>query len=156
MLININIEKDIINFYKTHVIKWNSLNNEWKEYLLNRWDDCNNIKESFFRIKYNINIVPKCIICNKPAKFYGGHNYIYASTCGCKECNKQARLIKLKLLSKEQKQLIKDKIKKTCLEKYGVEHYSNREKAKQTCLEKYGVENPAQTEIAKEHYKKHV
>ena len=149
-----NIEQNIINFYNTHKnIKWNLLKNEWKEYLINKWDDCFNIKESFFRIKYNILETPKCIICGKPAKFYGRPNYIYASTCGCKECNKQFRYYKLKSLTNEQKQLIKDKIKQTCLKKYGVEHYSNRERAKQTCLEKYGVENPAQTKTAKEKYK---
>ena len=38
------------------------------------------------------------------------------------------------------------KNKKTCLEKYGVENFYNKEKYKNTCLEKYGVENVFQTE----------
>jgi len=33
------------------------------------------------------------------------------------------------------------KNKKTCLEKYGDENFTNREKSKKTCLEKYGYEN---------------
>ena len=48
----------------------------------------------------------------------------------------------------------KEKIKQTCLEKYGVKHVLQvdvvKEKIKQTCLEKYGVENPAQAIEIKE------
>ena len=36
------------------------------------------------------------------------------------------------------------KNKKTNLEKYGTENYSNREKYKETCLERYGVENASE------------
>jgi hypothetical protein len=43
---------------------------------------------------------------------------------------------------------IKNKIKKTCLEKYGVEYATQsqevKDKYKQTCLEKYGVEYASQ------------
>lgn len=52
----------------------------------------------------------------------------------------------------------KEKQKKTCLEKYGVEWCSQskefREKVKQTCLERYGVENPFQNDSIKEKCKK--
>ena len=41
------------------------------------------------------------------------------------------------------------KTKKTNLEKYGVEFFSNSEKAKKTNLEKYGVENVSQSKIIK-------
>jgi very-short-patch-repair endonuclease len=46
------------------------------------------------------------------------------------------------------------KNKKTNLEKYGSENYSNREKYKKTCLEKYGVENSFQILDTKEKIKK--
>ena len=53
---------------------------------------------------------------------------------------------------------VKNKIKKTCLEKYGVESYlqSNDkiEKSKKTCLEKYGVENHTQSSEVKSKIKK--
>ena len=42
------------------------------------------------------------------------------------------------------KQEINNKIRETCLLKYGDEHYSNRIKAKETCLKKYGVEYTGQ------------
>ncbi len=42
-----------------------------------------------------------------------------------------------------------EKIKQTRKEKYGDEHYNNREKATKTYLEKYGVENPFQSEDIK-------
>jgi len=43
----------------------------------------------------------------------------------------------------------REKIKETCLERYGVENYNNRKKSKETCLERYGVENPSQSEEIK-------
>jgi len=37
-----------------------------------------------------------------------------------------------------------DKVKKTCLEKYGDKNYRNEDKYKETCFKKYGVENVSQ------------
>ena len=42
------------------------------------------------------------------------------------------------------------KAKKTSIEKYGVEYYSNEKKFKKTCLEKFGVENPSQVKEFKD------
>ena len=45
---------------------------------------------------------------------------------------------------------VREKIKKTCLEKYGTEYTTQseqmKEKSKSTCLSKYGVEKPLQNE----------
>lgn len=41
------------------------------------------------------------------------------------------------------------KNKKTCLERYGIGDYNNKEKCKKTCLEKYGVENVFQCDEVK-------
>ena len=53
---------------------------------------------------------------------------------------------------------IRNKIKQTCLEKYGVDNPAkaneSKEKIKRTSLEKYGVDNPAKAEINKEKSKK--
>lgn len=38
-----------------------------------------------------------------------------------------------------------EKMRKTCLKKYGVKTYNNTNKAKQTCLERYGVEHYSKT-----------
>lgn len=50
-----------------------------------------------------------------------------------------------------------EKAKQTCLEKYGVEYYTQTEeynkRLKETSLEKYGVEHPTQSDIVKEKIK---
>jgi hypothetical protein len=59
----------------------------------------------------------------------------------CKKCN----FIKIKKTKLErygdENYTNRDKAKETCLEKYGDENYTNRDKAKETCLEKFGVDN---------------
>lgn len=45
-------------------------------------------------------------------------------------------------------------VKANNLQSHGLEHYNNIEKIKQTCMERYGVENYKQTEEYKEKYKK--
>lgn len=47
------------------------------------------------------------------------------------------------------KQEINNKIRATCLLKYGDEHYSNRIKARETFLQRYGVTSPLKSEIFK-------
>ena len=124
---NIEIEKDITNFISNQYRpRWQSLNNNWKEYLLQRWEDCSNIKESYLRIKYNILEIPKCPICGNNCKFYGSINYVYDNTCGNRKC-----ITKLRNLNSKQ----------TKLERYGDENYNNMKKTKQTKLERYGDEN---------------
>ena len=58
--------------------------------------------------------------------------------------------------SRNSKEII-EKIKQTCLEKYGVENPSQsekvKEKFKETNIKRFGVENPAQSEKVKEKYK---
>ena len=48
---------------------------------------------------------------------------------------------------------IKEKTKRTLLERYGDSHYNNRNKCKQTCLEKYGVVNPMSLDSVKDKIK---
>jgi hypothetical protein len=48
----------------------------------------------------------------------------------------------------------KIKANKTSMDKYGVEHFSNLQKVKSTCLKKYGTENPSQVNEFKEKRKK--
>jgi len=79
----------------------------------------------------------------------------------CKECNNETRFINykkgyLKFCSKScsaQSEEAKEKMKSTCLERYGVEYASQseeiKEKSKKTCLEKYGVEHIMLDEIIK-------
>ena len=129
-MINIELENEIIQYISNQYRpRWISLNIDWNDYLLQRWEDCNNIKESYLRIKYNILSIPKCPICGNNCKFRG-NNWIYDSTCGNKECSNKLRQIN---------------VEKTIIQKYGCKTvFSNkkcREKAKHTKLKKYGDKN---------------
>ena len=92
-----------------------------------------------FRIYNGIEEHPKCPTCGKPLVFKG----IFFKFCSniCVQSSDE----------------IKQKIKQTCLEKYGVDSPLKsdkiRNKSKQTCLEKYGVDNPAKLEENKEKVK---
>ena len=111
--------------------------------------DDNNISRLIWHI-VNGNEIPRCPICGNILEF---KNYGEGYKKGCsKEC-----LDKLrgkgnlgKKLSKETKQ----KMKQTCIDKYGVDNPFKskevQEKIKQTNLEKYGVEIASQSETIKE------
>jgi hypothetical protein len=125
-MINIELENKIITYISNkYRPRWISLNTTWKEYLLQRWPNCNNIKESYLRIKYNIIEIPKCPICGNDCKFHGD-NWIYDNTCGNKKCQSKLRNFNSK---------------QTKLERYGDENFNNAQKIKQTKLERYGDEN---------------
>jgi len=147
---------DIINIYKDKVVhSWNNIPHEHIEFLKNRFNDSESIKESCWRILYNIEKRPTCQICGNHVEFVGRKYNIFAKTC-CKECELKlkAKLTKNRKFSEEQKQQIKDKTKRTKLEKYGDENYNNRDKAKLTCLEKYGETSYNKTNEGKEKIKK--
>ena len=113
-------ESGIFNFHKLKKIT-----PEIEEYLNKRYNDSESIKESIYRIKYNIEEKPKCPVCGKFLRFIGPSK-LYLDHCStrCSSLDKK----------------VKDKLKQTKLERYGDENFSNREKFKQTCIEKYGVE----------------
>lgn len=137
-------------------------NEDIKNYLINRFPDFrNDFKEVLHRIKYNIEEIPKCPICGKPLKYYGLSSMLYSKTCSRKcqyEYMKteefQSKMDYTSYMSnpenikriQEKRKLkideIKEKTKRTLLERYGDSHYNNRNKCKQTCLEKYGVDTP--------------
>lgn len=62
-----------------------------------------------------------------------------------------SRLCAMSILNKSQEHI--DKVKKTCLQKYGVDNYAKtkecKEKIYQTCLEKYGIKSYNNVEKAK-------
>ena len=114
-------------------------NKDIYEYLINRYNDSDSLKETLYRIYNGIEEHPKCPTCGKPLVFKG----IFFKFCSniCVQSSDE----------------IKQKIKQTCLEKYGVDSPLKsekiRNKCKQTCLEKYGVDNPAKLEENKEKVK---
>ena len=114
-------------------------NKDIYEYLVNRYDDSDSLKETLYRIYNGIEEHPKCPTCGKPLIFKG----IFFKFCSniCAQSSDE----------------IKQKIKQTCLEKYGVDNYAkskeSKEKVKQTCLKKYGVEYSWQSNECKQKIK---
>ena len=160
-MINIELEQEILNYVQKlkNGIVWTKLPKEYEDYLIQRYNDNSSnelklyLKESYLRIKNNINEIPKCPICGNPSKFYGIKSMIYASSCGNKICSSKLRQInsrktKLERYGDENYSNI-EKQKQTKLERYGDENYSNIEKSKQTCLERYGVTSYTKTSECK-------
>ena len=154
-------DQEILSYflkYNGHinVQRLTNISQEYKEYLDNRYTDSQSLRETIKRIQYNIEVRPVCVICGKPVKFLNGKkNQLFNKTC-CKEHANMLDGITVKKVLKDiysdvdKKQEINNKIRETCLLKYGDEHYSNRIKAKETCLQRYGVTSPLKSEIFKQ------
>ena len=130
-------------------------NKDIYEYLIKRYDDSDSLKETLFRIYNGIEEHPKCPTCGKPLVFKGIFFKFCSNICAqssdeIKQKIKQTCLEKYGVDNYNKTKESKEKIKQTCLEKYGVEYFwqSNecKEKIKQTCLEKYGVDSPLKSE----------
>jgi ATP-dependent Lon protease len=134
------------------------INCEEYKYLINRYTDSRSLKESVYRIKYNIENIPKCPVCGKLNNFIGGkEGYTKHCCCTCAQLDKNVReknkQTNLKLYGVEngaQSKLSKEKYIKHIQEKYNDNTITNAfqakeviEKIKQTCLNKYGVTNYA-------------
>ena len=91
-----------------------------------------------------------CPICGNPI-----HNLKMweTSTCSSKECLSKLSSENQAQFSPEKKNEIKEKMKSTCLERYGTPFVQStptvREKMRSTCLERYGVEFSTQADITK-------
>lgn len=131
-------------------------------YLNKRYHDSFSLKETLIRMKYHIDVHPKCPVCGNFTKFYGFKNLMFTNHCSnkCTQLDsetkikfKQTCLEKYGVDAPMKSSKIKEKSKQVCLEKYGVENISQffetKEKYKQTCLEKYGVDNPFKLEKTK-------
>lgn len=131
-------------------------------YLNKRYHDSFSLKETLIRMKYCIDVHPKCPVCGNFTKFYGFRNLMFTKHCSnkCTQLDnatkikfKQTCLEKYGVDAPMKSSKIKEKSKQVCLEKYGVENISQffetKEKYKQTCLEKYGVDNPFKLEKTK-------
>ena len=154
-------DQEILSYFlksngHVNVQRLTNISEEYKEYLDNRYTDSQSLRETIKRIQYNIDVRPVCVICGKPVKFLNGKkNQLFNKTC-CKEHANMLDGITVKKVLKDiysdvnKKQEINNKIRETCLLKYGDEHYSNRIKAKETCLQRYGVTSPLKSEIFKQ------
>ena len=157
-------DQDIISYYSNKVVhSWKTIPQEHKDYLDIRYVDSKSHKESVWRILYNIEERPVCQVCGNPVEFVGRKNNIFAKTC-CKYCFKittQQNTTKheRKPLTEEELYYLSlsrfEKVRYTCLKKYGVEHVSQlptntfksnnpqkrqdiKDKTKETRLQRYG------------------
>jgi len=108
-----------------------------------KYDDIN-LRYKYLRVGGSIENY-KCPYCGNVRKLNAS---MLANTCGSKECMQKAQHdAKIKMhenMSEETKKMIRDKMKKTCLERYGVEFSTQanimKEKSRTTKGEKYGNE----------------
>ena len=102
--------------------------------------------------KHNLPGIPLCHTCGKRLKLIGGRLVKYCSR-KCQSLNPENRKMVTETWKNKDKSEINsmvNKIKKTCLEKYGTEAYCQtdewKKKYRNSCLEKYGVEGYSQSE----------
>ena len=167
-------DKDIINYIWDKKNNFNSLYSKGKisqemlDYLSNRYNDSTSLRESLYRIKHNLEIRPVCHICGAPVKFDGS---VFKKAC-CPSHRIDQSKIKKAVKEKygvdniSQLKEVKEKVKNTVINKYGVPNAFNigkeksivyrkehkeevRNKRINTCLERYGIEHVIHTESAK-------
>ena len=143
---------------------YNSLPNDVKQYIENRYSDSLSWNETINRIYHKIDEHPVCPICGNLVKWGScGDSKFFHKTCGNTKClyeyqsNKMLKEHGYKNVF--QRTDIKEKISKTFLDKYGVKHVLQnkeiKEKQQQTCMQKFGKSNIFATEQFKENFKKY-
>ena len=134
--------------------KLKHITDEELEYLQNRYSDSESIKETIFRIFYNIEVKPKCKYCNNYCRSKIKYKEYY-ETCSNKECiKKNAWEHHLATFKKNHNGLenpyqLPEVIEKI-QSKLSIKRKEIYKKIKSTCLEKYGVDNVAKTIESKE------
>lgn len=125
-----NMEKNVPHYKKF-------LEERFKDF---RGDYC----ESIYRLVNNIETIPICKCCGKKLKYHGFKENSYGVWCSnkCQLSDIDFIIKRESNYTDEDKIRRKEKMKKTCLERYGDEYYNNKEKVKETCLKKYGAETP--------------
>lgn len=126
----INPNKTKIPYLDKHV--------ELKEYLENRFQDgFISHKEVIGRIVNKIEKRPTCKVCGKELK-YKGLKHPYGTWCSC-----QCQLTDKDFIEWRNKNIdfskSQEKMRQTCLEKYGDANWKNTDKRDETMLERYGV-----------------
>jgi hypothetical protein len=108
---------------------------------------------------YMVNV--KCDICNKEHKIKYYNYFINLNKNNkyyCFNCKghliKKTNLKKYGVESTLQLNSVKEKSKKTMIDKYGIDHYSKSDKFKNNVIDKYGVKSTLQLNSVKEKSKK--
>ena len=112
---------------------------EFADFLENNYPKDLSWKQKMYWFYHELTDHPKCPICGGSVSFLDFTNG-YRKYCSCACANKDLEY--------------RSRIRKTCLEKYGVDNPQKnddiKEKRKQMCLEKYGVDNPQKNDDIKE------
>jgi len=135
-----------------------------KDLLYNQIQKPFNISEYYYWLINDLDKFPLCQVCGEEVSFRGfekGYSKFCSSSCIMKSNDViHARKIKnIEIYGMEwsfQVDEVKEKIKKTNLERYGghpVKNEKIKEKIKQTCLDRYGVSHPSKLEEIKEKIK---
>lgn len=124
-----------IQYKNINKIKDNTLKQSILSYLENRFSDSLSIKETIYRICYNIYNRPVCQICGNPVKFVGRQNNVFSKTCSSKCLKKfKSKQSKDYLNNIENKKKIKTATQKAIItkrNKYG-KSCKNIDKSRQT------------------------
>ena len=147
------------------------LSDEDKKYLFEKFSDSDCLKECLLRLRFNVNVRPKCQICGTGrVKFVNNIKNFYSKCCSANcaahvgfdkaDRQKQRKNAKLTMLERYgveyalQNKKSLEKQKETCKKKYGVDNYTKtteyKKQVKETCLERYGVEYSLQSKEIKE------
>ena len=108
-----------IQYRNINKIKDNKFKQSILTYLESRFSDSLSIKETIYRICYNIYNRPVCQICGNPVEFVGRQNNIFSKTCSSK-CYKKIISIQSKnyFHNIENKEKIKADIQKSIRTKH--------------------------------------
>lgn len=119
---------------------------EFLDFINSNYKHLDNFQERLHWYANDLKEMPKCEVCGNPVKFEGftkGYRKYCSRKCMNSDPNKkdkvkQTCLQKYGVTAPAKSKAIKDKAKKTLLERYGDENYNNREQAHRTMIEQYG------------------
>lgn len=123
-----------------------------KYWLLHYFNDCYNIYEALYRLKYNISECPKCKFCGKQLQWTPKKGYQTYCSKKCQCADIQDKLVQGTIAKYGISCIFqdRDKIKQSILDKYGVDNVMKldyfKEKSKETCRKRFGVDYPSQSQ----------
>lgn len=127
--------------------KW--LNIHYPDFLIwlqTEYPTAQSVKEMLYMFFNGIVERPKCVSCGKDVKFHGhkkGFGIFCCPTCAQKDDTVRAKYVATMKhrYGDDYTRQVADKGRDTKLKRYGDRNYNNQDKLKKTCLERYGVDN---------------
>jgi hypothetical protein len=131
--------------------------------LTNFLDEKRSLKERLFNIKYGLKERSICSICKTNNLEWNAKYSIYKHTCSDKKCKKEYKIlnrdpekeklrrnrisVNQKNKSTDEKKIIRNKIRNTLLEKYGVDSYAKTKEFKEYMKNNFGYVSPFEKKI---------